>query len=148
MHTLNLKDALGGAIFFALGTYFVFGSLQYDLGTTRNIGPGYYPLGLGLIAAGMGLLFLIRSLGRREPIARVAWRPLVMVLASIGAFGLVIERFGLVPAAFLSVCVASVGDPSTRLPQAALLGALIAALVWGVFVVGLGLTIPAFAWLL
>src|SRR5687767_8889366 len=51
-------DICAGGTFVALGGGFAIGALQYDLGTAFQMGPGYVPLTLGCVLAGLGALIL------------------------------------------------------------------------------------------
>jgi hypothetical protein len=67
---------------------------------------------------------------------------MLAVLAAIAGFALIMRFFGLIPAMFVSVVVASLGDRTAR-PRATLALAAVAAIgVWLVFRVGLGLQMP------
>ena len=43
-----------GFLFVAIGVATVIGAADYPLGTIRNIGPGYYPILLGIALALLG----------------------------------------------------------------------------------------------
>ena len=50
----NPRDFLAGLLFIAIGVATVIGASDYPLGTIRNIGPGYYPILLGIALALLG----------------------------------------------------------------------------------------------
>src|SRR5262249_57898705 len=71
-----------------------------------------------------------------------ALRPVIFVNASLVIFGLSIERLGLVVSILLLIGVGAVAARGLR-PLETLAAALgLIALSWGIFILGLGLTIP------
>ena len=45
------KDVLGGILFVVLGIAVAFQSVKYEVGTLHSMGPGFFPLALGLVLA-------------------------------------------------------------------------------------------------
>ena len=129
MRGVNRKDVLGGGLMLLLGLGAAFQASHYERGSLRHMGPGYFPLALGIILAVTGLLILLTGL-RGGPVAPAArarpeWRGWLCICAGVAAFA-VIGRFGgLLPATFVSVFVAALGDRDNS-PRAA--GALAAAM--------------------
>jgi putative tricarboxylic transport membrane protein len=70
------------------------------------------------------------------------WRPVVFVTASLVIFGLSIERLGLVLSILLLVGVGAVAARGLRLLETLAAALVLIALSWGIFILGLGLTIP------
>jgi putative tricarboxylic transport membrane protein len=70
------------------------------------------------------------------------WRPVVFVTASLVIFGLSIERLGLVLSILLLVAVGAVAARGLRLLETLAAALVLIALSWGIFILGLGLTIP------
>ena len=83
-----------GAIFVATGAFFAIQSLGLDLGTTFRMGPGYFPLVLGVILAGLGILITLQSFGSKpQPggeIGHFGWRPLIFIIGANLIFGLLL----------------------------------------------------------
>jgi hypothetical protein len=136
---IDLRDIIGGLLLAAIGLYFLMGALDMRVGEARRMGPGYFPMVLGIAAMVIGVLIAIPAFLRTGSLPFVNWRPLVAVMASILAFALVMPRMGLLPAVFAAVVVASFGDPRSRLWQTVLLAAGLAAAAWTIFIYGLGL---------
>lgn len=119
-----------------------YAAANYDIGTLRRLGPGFLPLGLGALLAVFGAMIALPAWSRSaEPVA-IAWRETLCVLAAILIFGLGMNRLGLVPAAVLSVLVASAAAPQEGVAWRLILAAVVSALTWAIFSVGLRLTIP------
>lgn len=140
------KDFWSGIMFLVVGIVFAVGATNYSMGTGARPGPGYFPLMLSVILAIIGAIILFKSLTIEteggDRIGHIAWRPLLVVVASITIFGAMLPRLGLfISVPVLIVLVSFAGD------EFKWRGVIIAAVVltvfsWLVFVKGLGLTIP------
>jgi len=71
-----------------------------------------------------------------------AWRAVLSVTLSLVTFGLSIERLGLVLAILLLTGIGALATRSLRPLEVALAALGLIALSWGIFIFGLGLTIP------
>ena len=105
-------DLLTGLLFLALGAFaMVYGS-RYPLGTAARMGPGYYPLlaSSGLVL--LGLVLVVRSFVTTTTgeVGSVNLRPLVLILIGTLAFGLLIDRAGLIIAGLGLVFAARLAD--------------------------------------
>lgn len=118
----------------------------YPLGTPTRMGPGFFPVMLGVIlaltGAAMGLMALWAAPVKPHeggPRGRVgpSWRGWACILAGVAAFGVVGKQAGLVPATFAAVFISALGHRKNGLRDALLLA--VAAVVFCVVV---------FAWLL
>ena len=81
----------------------------------------------------------IRTLSRDDI---SAWRPVLFVTASLVIFGLSIERLGLVISILLLIGVGAVAARNLRPVETLVAALVLIALSWGIFILGLGLTIP------
>jgi hypothetical protein len=100
---------------------------------------------LGALLAALGLIVCARGLaleGKR--IERVRLRPLLLVLAAIGAFAASVESAGIVITTILLVAIGSAASPESRPGEVAALTALLLGLSVGVFTYGLGLPFRIF----
>jgi hypothetical protein len=134
------REVYAGLLFLAFGGAVLWFGREYRLGTAVDMGPGYFPALLGGLLVVLGGALVIGGVlagGSRPTIPRV--RPLVSILAAVVAFGLLIEAAGLVAATIVAVVLGSTAGWRFRLWEAALLGVVLAGLVTGVFVYGLGL---------
>lgn len=146
---IEYRDLVGGVFLAALGLFVaLYAGSHYQVGQPSHMGPGFFPVALGWILAVLGtviaLLALRRTAVRVQP-ASVAWRSMLAVLGSIATFGALIERLGLVPATIAMTLVAAFAERPVRLRRALLLGAALALMSWLIFIVGLQMTLPAFA---
>lgn len=140
------RDFWSALIFIAAGLSFALGALNYPFGSSARPGPGYFPLLLGLALAGLGVVTLIRSLGRDtedgEPIGPFAWKPLVIVSASLCLFGFLLPRVGLFVTLPLLVILSSLASDEFTLPATIVSALVLTVASWAIFVLGLGLVIP------
>ena len=72
----------------------------------------------------------------------MAWRAVVAVTLGLVAFGLSIERLGLVLAIVLLTGIGALATRALRPLETAIAGAVLILLSWAIFIWGLGLTIP------
>lgn len=140
----NLRDLVGALLFASLGVIVLVGASGYRLGTAQSMGPGYFPTVLGVVLIALSLI--VGLLGMKVPtrLPSIAWRPLIAVAASIVAFGLALRWLGLIPAIFLTVSIAALGDSNSRLLSVILTAIVLAVASWAIFRLGLGLPMPAF----
>ncbi len=101
------QDFFLGLIF--LGVAIVVGvySREYDLGTTRQMGPGYLPLVLALLLGCFGIFLMVSGFfGAHEPAEPLGVRQSIFVLGAAALFGLLIRPAGLIVAILVLVIVA------------------------------------------
>ena len=60
---------LAGGVFVVVGVAFAVGATRYQLGSALRMGPGYLPLVLGVVLAGLGLVIVGQGLAARAQIA-------------------------------------------------------------------------------
>ena len=139
-----LKDILAGAIFIAFGLAFAIGSLAYEVGTPLDMGPGYLPLALGLLLAGLGGLIIIKGFiaGEGEPIGEIDWRAVVLITASLLFFGITVRGLGVIGALFGATLLASLARAATSWKEALVIAAGLTVLSVLIFIVALQLRLP------
>jgi hypothetical protein len=143
------RDFWGGLMFIAIGVAFAIGAMNYSMGPacppqdpcatslyarytqlSAHPGAGYFPLGLSILLFFLGVIVLFKSMtiesAGGDPVGSFAWRPLIVIVAAITIFGLMLEPLGLL----LTVPVLII----------------VTAAAWGIFILGLKLTIPVWPW--
>jgi len=134
------KDLAAGLLFIAAGTAAIAIAANYTLGTAARMGPGYFPRALGLLLIVLGAILAVRSLRLTgPPLPGWKWRPVLVTLGSVVIFGLIVNRAGLVVSTILLIVMASAASHEFRPREAVISGIVLAALVVGVFVIGLKL---------
>jgi putative tricarboxylic transport membrane protein len=145
---LARKDVLAGLLFIGVAGLGLWLSRNYPIGTALRMGTGYVPRLLCWILLGLGLIVLVQGLREAQgPRPRAsgqgsAWQPVIFVTASLVIFGLSIERLGLVVSILLLVGVGAVAARNLRALETLAAALVLIALSWGIFILGLGLTIP------
>jgi hypothetical protein len=142
------KDVLAGLLFIVVAMLGLWISRDYPIGTALRMGTGYVPRLLCWLLLGLGAIVLVQGLRDAQGAQSLsagdvsALRPVVFVTASLVVFGLSIERLGLVVSILLLIGVGAVAARGLR-PVETLAAALaLIILSWGIFILGLGLTIP------
>lgn len=137
-------DLVAGAMFAAIGLFGLYLLRGYDMGTAARMGSGYAPRLVCWVLLGLGTLVAARGLHseREDDQEPIAWRPLVLVPLSIIAFGLLVERIGLVAAAAGLIVIGALAGRGIRPLETLILGAALIAGSVLVFVWGLGLSMP------
>jgi len=153
------KDFFAGLLYMLIGIAFAWGATNYNIGDGARMGPGYFPLLLGIVLAVIGGIVLFQSLVVETPdgdkIGRWAWKPLLFIIASNFLFGILlggwpalgIPAMGLIIAIFVLTFVAALAGTEFKFVEVLILAILLAALSWFAFVWGLNLQFqvwPAF----
>ncbi|SFR01433.1 tripartite tricarboxylate transporter TctB family protein [Poseidonocella sedimentorum] len=147
MKRVDTADIITGALISATGIFFATYSVtQYDIGTIYRMGPGMFPLGIGLVLTGLGVLITVPAFFRSGTLPQVDTRSLVMVLLGIAAFALLVGPLGLAPAIFASTILSSYAERKVKPLTLAVLCVSLACLAYLVFLVGLGLPLFMFKW--
>ncbi|MFN3736478.1 tripartite tricarboxylate transporter TctB family protein [Hydrogenophaga sp.] len=154
MKLASQRDFLSGIMFTAVGITFAVGATNYEVGQAARMGPGYFPLMLGILLAILGALVTLQSFrkggGDGDPVGSIAWRPLVFVIGANLAFGallvgvpaLGIPAFGLIVAIFALVIIASFARKGASFKEAVVLSAVLAVGSYFAFVYALNLQFP------
>lgn len=141
------KDFFAGLIFIGFGLVAIIIGSNYTLGTAARMGPGYFPRILGILLLLLGAALSLRALKTKgDPLPQWHWRPMLIVLGSVIAFGLVVTHLGLILSTIGLVFAASTASHEFRWKEALISGVLFSALAAGVFVFGLNLQLPLWPW--
>ncbi len=141
------KDLWSGLMFIVVGAAFAIGAaVNYSFGSSARPGPAYFPFGLGVLLALLGLFILFESLTIKtedgDKIGAWAWKPLIWISASVAVFGWALPLLGMVIALPLLVIVSAKAGDEFHWGEAVMNAAILTAASWLIFVVGLKLTIP------
>lgn len=147
MRARDYIDLFGGALLLAFGVWFAwYAGAEYDMGSTRRMGPGYFPVWLGWLVAAFGLLILVPAWLRHGEMPAPKIRPFLTIIVSGLVFAAIVERLGLVAAVVSLVVISALAEERFHLVRTVILAVVLAALAVTVFSWGLGIPIPAFRW--
>ena len=139
----NAKDFWTGFIYIFVGSGALIISRDYDMGTAVKMGPAYFPTLLSVLLMVIGIISVLRSFFKSgSPIGVVAWKGLVLIVASTLLFGMIVRGAGLLLALPLLVIVSASASArfswKTSLAEAA--GITVFCIV--IFLKGLGVPLP------
>jgi hypothetical protein len=139
------RDRAVGLMLAATGAVIGLAAAKYERGLLRNIGPGFFPILIASVLAGLGLLAAIRHPGARiestaagQSMVRLAAVPFAIV-----AFALLVERAGVILAAMALVMASSCARAGGRWRDVALLSLALSLLAVVIFVWALGVPLSA-----
>lgn len=140
----SAKDVLAGLTFVGFGLAFAVGALAYEVGDPVRMGPGFFPLIVGVLLAILGALIAVTrpSEPDDEGITAPPWRAAGLILGAILIFGLTVRGLGLVPSIFVTALMASLASRETRIPLAVLLAAGLTVVSIAIFVMALSVRVP------
>lgn len=147
MLSRDYRDIVGGLVLTVFGLWVAwYANEYYDLGRFRRMGPGMFPVLLGLVLAAFGVMIALPAFFRsgRRPDIRV-WTP-IFVTAGVAGFALTIKPFGLIPAIIAVTVISSLAELRVRPVSLALLCAALSLISFLIFRVALGLPMPMFRW--
>lgn len=154
MQMKSQKDFFSGLVFMVVGLAYAIGATNYKVGDAARMGPGYFPLLLGVLLAILGAVVIFKSLVVEtedgDKIGRIAWKPLFfIILANLtfgallaGLPGIKLPAFGLIVAIYGLVIIASLAGDEFNFKEAIMLATLLALLSWVAFVWLLNLQFP------
>ena len=154
MNIKSQKDFFSGLMFSGVGVAFAWGATTYTVGTGARMGPGYFPLMLGILLAILGAAIIFESLVVEtedgEKIGSWAWKPLFFIIAANLLFGLMLgglpsikfPAFGMVAAIYGLTIVASLAGEEFKFKEVAVLATVLAIMSYLAFVVLLKLQFP------
>lgn len=146
MKDKDLRDIIGGLALSAIGLYAAFQAWGYEFGSMTRMGPGYFPVGLGLLLAVLGLTVAVPAFFREGDPIKVEWRTMALVLGSLLVFAAALKTLGLLAATVLAVVVSSLADRQTRWRGRLFIAGGVALVTFLVFAVGLSMVLPIWPW--
>ncbi len=139
------QDFGAACVFFLVGGAGLYFGRDLAFGSPARMGPGFFPLILSWLILGVGALTGLRALAIEGPaVEPPQLRPLLMVCATILAFGLIVERAGLALAAIAVTFLAALARPGVRWRETALLALGLSVFCVLVFVYALSQPMSAF----
>jgi hypothetical protein len=138
------NDFAAGALCIGIAFLVLLSAQNLHLGTVRRMGPGYFPTALAWILIGFGVALIVMAFLRGREVME-GWRlaPVTAVCAAVLLFGLAMPSLGLFTTVLATVVVGGLATSESRWHEVLVLGILIALASHLLFIVGLGLPLPA-----
>jgi hypothetical protein len=148
------KDFVSGLMFMGIGLAFAWGATKYSLGTGARMGPGYFPLMLGVMMAILGAVITFNSLVvKREggdKIGKWAFQPLVFIIGANLIFGICLgglpsiklPAMGMIFGIYVLTFVASMASDGWKFKTTLILATSLAVISYVAFVKILNLQVP------
>ena len=134
------KDFWAGVMFLAFAAAAIFVARGYSMGAAGRMGPGYFPMALGIVLGGLGFILAVRAFFIAGPdIDGIALRPLLTIVLAVVLFGLLIQHLGLVVSLIVTVAASAFASRESRTVEVSALALVLAAFSVGIFVYALRL---------
>jgi hypothetical protein len=144
MRIRSPKDFWSGLVFIAIAVAFMALATRYRFGTAEKMGPGFFPVMVAILQAGLGAILLGRAFVLEgPPVPRLRLPPLAITVVAVVLFGLALDWLGLAAAIAALVIVGGYADRSTRLVESIALAVALVffSVVMFVWVLGLPLRV-------
>jgi len=140
------KDFFAGLMFMAVGGSFAWGATSYTVGTGARMGPGYFPLLLGIVLALLGAFILFESMvvdtEDGEKIGAFAWKPLGFIIGANLAFGVLLgglpsiglPAIGLIVAIYALTFISALAGDEFKTKEIAVLATVLAIISYLAFI--------------
>jgi hypothetical protein len=148
------RDFVAGIMFVTIGIAFAIGATRYSFGTAGRMGPGYFPLVLGLLLAFLGSIVVVKALVH-QPEGQAAadpwpWKAIIFILGANILFGVLIgglpsiglPPMGLIVAIVAVTFVASLASTQWSWRNVTLLALVLVGGSYVIFVMLLRLVLP------
>ncbi len=154
MNIKSQKDFFAGLAFMGIGVAFALGATTYKVGTAARMGPGYFPLMLGVLMAIIGAVIIFNALVVEaeggDKIGQWAWRPLFFIIAANVAFGILLTglrgiglpAFGMIVGIYALTFIVSMAQAGSKFKPTLILATALAVGSYLVFVKALALQFP------
>lgn len=141
--TKSLKGTLGGGLFATMGLLTcIYAWRDLQIGTALEMGPGYFPLVLGILLFGLGLCIVLTGMAEEGEIGPVPWRAVLLISLAPVVFALTVTGLGLVGASVLACLVSCKASADVPLAKRLMLAIGLPAFCVLLFSFGLGVSVP------
>jgi hypothetical protein len=146
------RELYAGALMMLIGLGACIEGLTYKLGTLTHMGPGFFPVALGVILVILGMLIAATAVAGRPAggqgtlSKRPEWWGWFCIIAGPILFIILGLYGGMVPAAFACVFVTALGDRTATLKGSLTLAAAVTAFAAFLFYFLLRIPFPLFRW--
>ncbi len=153
MQVKSQKDFFSGLLFMGVGVAFAWGASTYNVGTGARMGPGYFPLMLGVVLALLGGVIAFKALvvetESGDKIGKWVWRPVGYIVGANLAFGILLgglpsiklPAMGLIIAIFALTLISAKAGSEFKLKEVLVLSTILAVGSYATFILMLKLQI-------
>lgn len=153
MQVKSQKDFFSGLLFMGVGVAFAWGASTYSVGTGARMGPGYFPLMLGVVLALLGAVIAFKALvvetESGDKIGKWVWRPVGYIVGANLAFGILLgglpsiklPAMGLIIAIFALTLISAKAGSEFKLKEVLVLSTILAVGSYATFILMLKLQI-------
>jgi hypothetical protein len=154
MRIKSQKDFFAGMMFTIIGVAFAGGASTYTVGNGARMGPGYFPLMLGILLTLLGGFIVFESMVVEtedgDKIGSWAWKPLGFIIGANVLFGILlaglpklgIPAFGLIIAIYGLTFVSALAGEEFKAREVAVLATVLAVISYCAFILLLKLQFP------
>lgn len=145
MLKFDRNELISALALIAIGAASLWIASGYAMGNIVRMGPGFVPAALSvlLIAIGGALLLLAGQGGARLALD-MRWRPVLLILGAMLAWGLLVRRIGFVPSTVVLVVLCSMAEKDARPVPTLIAAAALCLFGYLVFIRGLNIPLPVF----
>ena len=140
------KDFWSGLMFIAVGVGFAGGATAYSFGSSARPGPAYFPFGLGILMSVLGGMVLFKALTFEveggDKIGPWPLKQMVLILSAVVVFGFLLPKLGMAICLPLLIGISSLASGEFHWKEVLANSVILTVASWGIFIKGLGLTIP------
>lgn len=145
--SINKKEVAAGFLMLLIGLAALLIVSDYNIGSARRMGLGYFPLILSGLLSLVGVLIIVTGVkSDAKSLPNVSWRPMVVIFISLFGFMLGMYLGGLLPAIVLTIAISSLADKKSTWKDVLLLAGLVPVAAWLIFNQALSLPIPFLEW--
>ena len=154
MNIKSQKDFFSGLMFMGVGVAFAWSATTYSVGSGARMGPGYFPLLLGILLAVLGAFITFNALVVErvggDKIGKWAFKPLVFIIAANLLFGVClgglpsihVPAMGMMFGIYVLTFVSSMAERGMQMKATFILATVLAVISYVAFVLLLKLQFP------
>jgi hypothetical protein len=137
------QDFGAGALFVVIGLGGLIFAQDLTFGSSRNMGPGYFPTILSVLILVIGVVVALKGMTIEGPsIEELRLRPLLVLITAMLVFGLLIKTAGLAVTGVLITILAAYAQAGVRIRETVVFALVLTTFITVVFVYALGQPLP------
>jgi hypothetical protein len=143
----DIRDVVAGLAVVAIGAFVGWYAYnEYDIGQLNRMGPGFFPVWLGILLAVIGAFIALPAWFREGSPMQIEYKTLALITLSIVVFAFLLKTLGIVLSTVAAVMISSLADRDLSWRNRVLVSIGVAAMTWAVFILGLSMVLPVWPW--